>query len=33
MPLINVKVIEGLFTEAQKKELVQNLTDTMIEVD
>lgn len=30
MPLINVKVIEGVFSEAQKKEIVQKLTDAMV---
>lgn len=29
MPLINVKVIEGVFSEAQKKEMIQKLTDTI----
>lgn len=27
MPLINVKLIEGVFNEAQKKKLVTGLTD------
>jgi 4-oxalocrotonate tautomerase len=33
MPLINVKVIEGVFSEAQKKEMVQKLTDTMVSIE
>lgn len=30
MPLVDVKVIEGVFTDAQKQEMVQKLTDTMV---
>ncbi len=33
MPLINVKVIEGVFSEAQKREIVTRLTDTMVEIE
>jgi 4-oxalocrotonate tautomerase len=33
MPLINVKVIEGVFSGAQKKEMVQKLTDTMVSIE
>ncbi|MEU7001578.1 4-oxalocrotonate tautomerase family protein [Nonomuraea sp. NPDC046570] len=33
MPLINVKVIEGVFTEAQKAEIVQKLTDAMVGIE
>ncbi|WP_220446637.1 tautomerase family protein [Nonomuraea deserti] len=33
MPLINVKVIEGVFSEAQKAEIVQKLTDAMVEIE
>ncbi len=33
MPLVNVKVIEGVFSEAQKKEMVQKLTDTMVSIE
>jgi 4-oxalocrotonate tautomerase len=32
MPLIQVKAIEGVFTESQKREVVQKLTDAMIAV-
>jgi 4-oxalocrotonate tautomerase len=28
MPLINVKMIEGVFTPTQKQEMVRKLTDT-----
>src|SRR5690242_14379220 len=33
MPLIQVKVIEGVFTEAQKREMVQKLTDAMVAIE
>ncbi|MEV0594517.1 tautomerase family protein [Nonomuraea cavernae] len=33
MPLVNVKVIEGVFTEAQKAEMVTALTDAMVGVE
>ena len=33
MPLVNVKVIEGVFSEAQKNEMVQKLTDTMVSIE
>ncbi|WP_228646636.1 4-oxalocrotonate tautomerase family protein [Microtetraspora sp. AC03309] len=33
MPLINVKVIEGVFTEAQKAEIVQKLTEAMVRIE
>lgn len=33
MPLINVKLIEGVFTEDQKKEMIQKLTDTMVSIE
>ncbi|MBP1733961.1 MAG: Tautomerase enzyme, partial [Deltaproteobacteria bacterium] len=29
MPLVNVKLIEGVFTQAQKQEMIRKLTDTM----
>jgi len=29
VPFINVKVVEGVFTEAQKGEIVRSLTDAM----
>jgi 4-oxalocrotonate tautomerase len=32
MPLIQVKVIEGVFTEAQKREIVRKLTDAMVSI-
>ena len=33
MPLVNVKVIEGVFTPAQKQEMIRKLTDTMVEIE
>lgn len=33
MPLVNVKVTEGVFSEAQKKEMVQKRTDTMVSIE
>jgi 4-oxalocrotonate tautomerase len=33
MPLIQVKVIEGVFTEAQKRDVVRRLTDAMVSVE
>jgi 4-oxalocrotonate tautomerase len=30
MPLVNVKVIEGVFTPAQKQEMIRKLTDAMV---
>ena len=32
-PLGNVKVIGGVFSEAQKKEMVQKMTDTMVSIE
>ena len=33
MPLVNVKVIEGVFTQDQKREMVTRLTDTMVAIE
>jgi 4-oxalocrotonate tautomerase len=33
MPLINVKLIEGVFDEAQKRQIVERLTETMVEIE
>ena len=33
MPLIQVKVIEGVFTKEQKQEMVRKLTDTMVTIE
>jgi len=33
MPFINVKLIEGVFTPAQKQEMIRKLTDTMVSIE
>ena len=33
MPLINVKLIEGVFSEPQKKQIAAKLTDAMVSVE
>jgi 4-oxalocrotonate tautomerase len=33
MPLINVKLIEGVFNDAQKKKMVTDLTDAMVAIE
>ena len=33
MPLIQVKMIEGVFSTAKKKEIVTKLTDTMVAIE
>jgi 4-oxalocrotonate tautomerase len=33
MPLINVKVIEGVFSAEQKTRIIRNLTDAMVEIE
>jgi 4-oxalocrotonate tautomerase len=33
MPLIQVKLIEGVFSEAQKHEMIRKLTDAMVSVE
>lgn len=33
MPLIQVKVIEEVFTPAQKKDMINKLTDTMVSIE
>jgi 4-oxalocrotonate tautomerase len=33
MPFVNVKVIEGVFTPAQKQAMVERLTDTMVAIE
>ena len=33
MPLINVKLIKGVFTDEQKGEIVEKLTDSMVEIE
>ena len=33
MPFINVKVIEGVFNDAQKTQIAERLTDAMVSVE
>ena len=33
MPLINVKVIEGVFSPEQKARIISQLTDAMVEIE
>ncbi len=33
MPLINVKLIEDVFTPAQKTQIIEKLTDAMVEIE
>jgi 4-oxalocrotonate tautomerase len=33
MPMVTVKVIEGVFTAEQKKEMIAKITDTMVEIE
>ena len=33
MPLIQVKIIEGVFSPQQKQEIVKKLTDTMVAIE
>ena len=33
MPLVNVQVIENVFTPEQKKEIITKITNTMIEIE
>ncbi len=33
MPLLNVKVLEGVFTPKQKQEMIHKLTDAMVSIE
>jgi 4-oxalocrotonate tautomerase len=33
MPLVNVRVIEGVFTPEQKRQMIHQLTETMVEIE
>ena len=33
MPLLNVKIIEGVFTAEQKQQMITKLTDTMVSIE
>lgn len=33
MPLANIKVIEGVFNDAEKRQLIENVTEAMVAVE
>ncbi|PRY16882.1 tautomerase family protein [Kineococcus rhizosphaerae] len=33
MPLVTVKVVEGVFTTEQKKEMISRITDAVVDVE
>ena len=33
MPMVTVKLIEGVFTAEQKQEMISKITDTMVEIE
>jgi 4-oxalocrotonate tautomerase len=33
MPFIEVKVVEGVFTALQKQQIIERLTDAMVEIE
>ena len=33
MPLVNVKVFEGVFRDDQKQDMIEKLTDAMVEIE
>jgi 4-oxalocrotonate tautomerase len=33
MPLINVRLIEGVFDDDEKAQMIEKLTDTMVEIE
>lgn len=33
MPLVSVQVIENVFTDEQKKEMIKKITDTMVSIE
>jgi 4-oxalocrotonate tautomerase len=33
MPLLNVKIIENVFSDAQKKQMVEKLTEAMVSIE
>jgi 4-oxalocrotonate tautomerase len=33
MPLLNVKMIEGVFSPKQKQDMIRKLTDTMVSIE
>ncbi|HVP28541.1 MAG TPA: 4-oxalocrotonate tautomerase family protein [Myxococcota bacterium] len=33
MPIVNVKVIEGVFSEKEKVQMIEKLTETMVSIE
>jgi len=33
MPLINVKILEGVFTPKQKQDMIRKFTDTLVSIE
>ena len=33
MPLVDIQVIEGVFTQEQKTEMIEKVTETMVEIE
>jgi 4-oxalocrotonate tautomerase len=33
MPLINVRLIEGVFSDSQKQQIIERLTDAMVSIE
>ena len=33
MPFVNIKIIEGVFNDEQKQEIIQKVTDTMVSIE
>ena len=33
MPLANIKVIEGVFTDAEKRQMIKRVTDALVSVE
>jgi len=33
MPFVNVKLIEGVFSDSQKKQIVEKVTDAMVSIE
>jgi 4-oxalocrotonate tautomerase len=33
MPLVNIKIIEGVFSDSQKREIVEKVSDAMVAIE
>jgi 4-oxalocrotonate tautomerase len=33
MPFVNIKIVEGVFSPKQKKEMIEKVTDTMVSIE